>query len=379
MTALALALWLAGAGPARAGEPQAAPPPAPTPQPVPKPAPAAPPQAVIKVNDDISLRFGVLLQGQAEFVETAPTYATSQNLFIRRVRLLLGGNIGKQFSFFLDTDNPNLGKSVNSVKTISSGFILQDAFLEYKPSDDFHVQAGLIIVPLCRNCLQSATNLFALDYGPFTFLAAGAMQTVTNRDTGVQVKAYALGKRIEVRASALQGLREPGSRNAFRYSGRVQYSAWDPDVTQMFYAGTNFGTRKTLTFGAGIDTQDDYRAVAGDVYVDRRAGPGVVTFQLNAIKWDGGTFLRTLPEQVTLLAEGGYHFPQARVTPFVQVASQRFSSDAFEANDQTRTQVGVGYFFRGHNASVKAAYTRTSLRDRDGLNGAVVQLQVFFY
>ena len=331
------------------------------------------------MNDDISLRFGALFQAQAEVAESLPSYAASQNLFIRRVRLIMGGNIGKQFSFFLDTDNPNLGKSVNNVKTISSGFILQDAFLEYKPSDDFHLQGGLIIIPLCRNCLQSAVNLLAVDYGPFSFLAAGAMQTVTNRDTGFQLKAYALDKRLELRAGAFQGLREPGSRNAFRYAGRAQFSAWDPDLTQMFYAGTNFGARKTLTFGVGFDTQDDYRAVAGDVYVDRRAGPGVATFQFNAVKWDGGSFLRTLPEQVTLLAEGGYHFPELRLTPYLQVATQRFSSAAFEANDQTRTQVGLGYFFRGHNANVKAAYTRTSLRDREGLNGAVVQVQLFFY
>lgn len=361
------------------GEPQATPAPAEQPKPAPKPAPAPPPQAAIKVNDEISLRFGALLQTQAEFAETLPSYATSQNLFMRRIRLLMGGNIGKQFSFFIDTDNPNLGKSVNNVKTISSGFIVQDAFLEYKPSDNFHVQGGLIIIPLCRNCLQSATNLFALDYGPFSFMAAGAMQSVTNRDTGFQAKAYALGKRLELRAAVFQGVREPGSRNAFRFAGRAQYSVWDADVTQMFYAGTTFGSRKMLTFGVGVDTQDDYRAIAGDVYLDRRAGPGVATFQVDAIKWDGGTFLRSLPEQMTILAEGGYHVPRWRLTPYVQVATQRFSSAAFEANDQTKTQVGMGYFFRGHYANVKAAYTRTSLRNRDGLNGFNVQLQVFFY
>lgn len=376
----ALVLTLAVAAPSPAsGDPQAAPAPADAPQPSPKPIPPAPPAAVIKVNDDISLRFGALFQGQAEFVETLPSYATSQNLFLRRVRLIMGGNIGKQFSFFLDTDNPNLGKSVNNVKTISSGFILQDAFVEYKPTDTVHLQAGLIVIPLCRNCIQSGTNLLALDYGPFGFMAASAMQTVSNRDTGFQVKAYALDKRLELRAAAFQGLREPGSRNAFRFAGRAQYSVWDPDVVQMFYVGTNFGARRTFTLGAGIDTQDDYRALAGDLYIDRRAGPGVVTFQVDAIKWDGGTFLRTLPEQMTLLVEGGYHLSRARVTPYVQVAAQRFSDQAFEASDQTRTQVGVGYFFRGHNANVKGAYTRTSLRDRDGLNGFVVQLQVYFY
>jgi hypothetical protein len=33
-----------------------------------------------------------------------------QNLFLRRARLIMGGDFGNQISFFFETDDPNLGK-----------------------------------------------------------------------------------------------------------------------------------------------------------------------------------------------------------------------------------------------------------------------------
>lgn len=336
-------------------------------------------QAVIKVNDDVSLRFGMLVQTQADWQEDPATGDVAQNYFIRRIRGIFGGTITKQVSFFIDTDAPNLGKSVGNTKTISSGLILQDAFVDFKPTPNVDLFGGLIIIPLCRNCMQSATNLFALDYGPFSFLQSGPTTSVTGRDTGFLGRVYGFKQRLEVRLGVFQGLRTNNSTNAPRFAGRAQYSFGDPDVVQMFYAGTNFGAKNTIVAGAGFDHQDDYTAWATDFTVDRKLGAGAVNFQFDLMHYDGGTWLKTLPEQTNLLFEGGYHFLRSRFTPYVQVATQRFADDTFSANDQTRTQAGLSYFIKGHNVNVKAGYLYVSRRDKDALNGATVQFQVFFY
>jgi hypothetical protein len=44
----------------------------------------------------------------------------AQNLFLRRARLLVGGQVAKNITFFIETDNPNLGRSP---KALGSGFI----------------------------------------------------------------------------------------------------------------------------------------------------------------------------------------------------------------------------------------------------------------
>src|SRR5689334_11433589 len=69
-------------------------------------------QAVINVNDDVNFKFGVLGQFQADWLRDSATDATAQNLFIRRIRLLFGGQVAKNVTFFVETDAPNLGKTL---------------------------------------------------------------------------------------------------------------------------------------------------------------------------------------------------------------------------------------------------------------------------
>ena len=40
-----------------------------------------------------------------------PRGGYGQNLFARRIRLLVGGQVAKNVTFFFETDSPNLGKS----------------------------------------------------------------------------------------------------------------------------------------------------------------------------------------------------------------------------------------------------------------------------
>ena len=56
------------------------------------PRPAAA-QAVIKVSDTINLKFGFLLQPQADFTQDAASDDYQKNLFLRRVRFMAGGQI----------------------------------------------------------------------------------------------------------------------------------------------------------------------------------------------------------------------------------------------------------------------------------------------
>jgi len=66
-------------------------------------------QMQIKVNDNVNVKFGILMQSQGDALQDAATRSYAQNVFIRRARLLLGGQISPNLTFFVETDSPNVG------------------------------------------------------------------------------------------------------------------------------------------------------------------------------------------------------------------------------------------------------------------------------
>jgi hypothetical protein len=79
-------------------------------------------QVTIKVNDNVSFRLGTLIQAWADSAQDATTKSNAKNLFLRRFRFLVGGQISPTVSFFFETDNPNLGKAP---KALGSALLLR--------------------------------------------------------------------------------------------------------------------------------------------------------------------------------------------------------------------------------------------------------------
>lgn len=338
-------------------------------------APRANAQAVIKVNDDVNFKFGFLLQPQADWTENAANGSTSQNLFVRRARVLVGGQLAKNLTFFFETDSPNLGKIVGGVKT-GSGMIVQDAFVSWKLADAFTLDAGMILTGIAHNSLQSAASLMPIDYGPHSFLYSVPTQNVVGRDTGFQARGYLAAKKLEYRVGVWQGARDAASRNAFRETVRVQYNFLDAD-TGFFYTGTSLGKKKIFAIGGGYDVQKDYESYAADAYFDHPLGPGALSAQLDYIHYDGGTFLKTLPKQDVIYGEAGYFISKAKVMPFFTYSSKDVAST--DAGDETRWSVGLGYFAYGHNLNLKAAYGRVDPKVGKSADQITIQMQGFYF
>ena len=111
-------------------------------------APAVYAQWEIKPTDGSSIKFGFLMQGQAESVDVnlaGGGQETSDNLFFRRLRILAGGKINDQWSFFFETDSPNLGKGAKGENDI----YIQDFVVTYKPGGDaFNLDVGMLLDPV---------------------------------------------------------------------------------------------------------------------------------------------------------------------------------------------------------------------------------------
>ncbi len=338
--------------------------------------PAAHAQVVIKVNDDVNFKLGVLGQFQADTLHDNATDVTATNLFIRRARLLFGGQVAKNVTFFFETDSPNLGKTLTTGKNITPSVIIQDAYGEFKVSNAFALDGGLMFVPFSRNSIQTAAALLPIDYGPYTFSQSAPTQSSTGRDTGFQAKGYFLENHLEYRLGAFQGFRNARSNNPLRVAGRVQYNVLETE-TNFFYTGTYVGLKKVLAFGGAFDTQSQYHAYDADVFTEYPVGPGAFTGQFDFTRFDGDVTLPSLKKQNDLLLELGYLFRPIKVTPVLQFAHRDMVG--LVNGDETRTSIGANYWWAAHNANIKAAYTHIDPRGLATQHEFTIQLQLFYY
>lgn len=352
--------------------------PAPAPAPVPgPPVPAAGPLQ-IKIGD-ASLKFGVLVQPQADFQQT-PAGAYTQNLMLRRTRFLVGGNVTKTVFFFFETENSRLGGATATAgKTMSTGFQTLDAAVEWRAKKSFNLSGGLIRVPTSREALESASNDFTLDFNTYAFTATTTLGGTGGRDTGIMARGYFLDDRLEYRAAVISGMRENGNTNEFRTVGRLQYNFFDTEVYNFpSYAGSNFGNKKILAVGVAYDRQMYYDGLTADVFADipTRFGSalGTVTFQA----LDGGTTApNSLAKSNIITVDGGLYSKRLKAGTWTRYEQRNF--DTVRNRDEQRYSFGVNYYPMSNNFNIKAGIGRSKPAAGPEMTQYTLQLQVFYF
>jgi hypothetical protein len=357
-------------------------------------APAANAQAIIKVSDTVNFRFGMLLQAWADEQQiptaTGGTDGYMQNLFLRRARFIMAGQIAKGVTFFMDTENANLGKATPATalgaqtnKALGTGFQLLDAYGSWEIAPEFAIQGGLILIPLCRDCNSSAAALLGLDYGLWSFQESAPTGSTIGRDTGFQVKGYFLKNHLEYRFGAYQGFRQTNAKNSFRYAGRVQYNVFDTETAQ-FYTTQYFATKKILAIGAGFDTQSSYNSFAGDITLNLPVGKDAVNFSGDYIHYDGSTFFTApgIRKQNVIFVEGGYYISTVKLEPFAVYQQQDYTNSTDKVLNKRAIQAGLSYYPFGHNLNFKLAWTGRKFPNDPktaNTNEFTLQMQVFYF
>jgi hypothetical protein len=356
-----------------------------------------PPQSPLKIEspNGSSVRLGLLLQPQFQSVSSATLNSYSNDIYIRRTRILLGGTLLGVFEYFVDTDFANLFLTEPAVAgtpdpgtKATPGMNIQDAFATWKAFGDMiKVDAGYMLPPLAHNAVQGATTLYSWDYFSYTFLSGvaapfNASASPVGRDSGLQLRGLLVGGRLESRAGLSQGRRETESmtdvvaRNFFRFTARVQVNLFDPE-TGFFYAGTYHGAKKILSLGGAVDLQDSYRYFAVDGFVDLPLGPNVLTAQINYAYWNPNGGIVTLPaRESALMGEGGFLIGAAALSPIIRVEHLWVTNN----NDTTRLGGGLAWWPFGHNSNLKAFYTNAKTENAPrSVNQFNVQWQLYFF
>jgi hypothetical protein len=338
------------------------------------PAAEARGQVVIKVNDDVGFRLGLLLQGWADWTQDPISEGYSQNLFLRRLRFIVAGTVARDVSFFFQTDNPRLGNAGTSgTKSLNTGFLTQDAFAEWKiAGDKIMLNAGLFYTPQSRGVLNSSSSTLSFDAPTFGTLQSSLEQGSSGRDVGFQLKGYLVSDRLEYRAGVFAGQRQgptpqgAGSRNSPRAAARVQYDVFDTEKGYT-YVGTNRGAKKILAFGIWGDSQGDFKAYGSDVMADIPVGKDAVTLETDYLFYDGGKQFQQviggvatalLPKQDAVFAQAGYYFHALKLQPFLRYERLDFREERFQTGDQQRYGCGLNWYVSAQNLKVTPFYER---------------------
>jgi Phosphate-selective porin O and P len=338
-------------------------------------------QVVIKVNDTVNFRLGAQFQMWADEQQvnlTATSQSYAQNLFMRRIRFLLTGQLAPNLTFFFQTDNPNLGKTP---KTFGGTFLVQDAWFEYKVSDALQFDGGEFLVPLSRDGLTSTLSFITLDVSPTSTVYNAATQSNGLRDLGFQAKGYIVDGRLEYRAAVFQGVRDPAARNSFRHSGYLQWDFWEKERGYV-YAGTNLGKKRVLALSGGLDGQKGYKAYSGTLHTTIPvAGTNEFAGQLAINHYDGGKFLTAIPRQNDYLAQVGYYIAPAKFQPFAKWEDQKFGVTSVPSKDVRRYGVGANYYVSGQNLKLTGQLTHVTPQNSaiKSTNEFTLQVQAWYY
>ncbi len=383
------------------------------------------------LGEHTNLNVAALIQFQAQFQEKGAPDGTawSKDFYLRRVRMLLWGDVWKGISFFVDTEQPNWGKGGDW----SAAMIISDAFVTFKVVDEFMVDAGMMLLPFARHGHQSAPGLNGLDFHlGLLRLPEGSNKNL--RDLGIQLRGYVANRRLQYRLGVFNGtqktalqkdakdevLKDAAGKAVLtsnpedwpRFAGHLRYSILGTE-TEFFAKGITFGRSPTLSIGAGFDYQHDAvmdapsdldgaRAVArkgtvrdavgvsADVFVDVPFGPdkdhevvammGLFWYDHgNELKYDGDGTRRVVPSRnsgIGLLGEVGY-----RWSFFEPVFSVDWFRGRQEDRDLLVVKGGLNFWIRNAAVNVKTefgAQKTGNLASAPWIKCFTTQAQLFF-
>ena len=157
---------------------------------------------------DATLNLQIYIQPRFQLTEYgAPSGDPSYDLFVRRTRIAGIGSIGNNWLYYVQIDNPNFGKYGN----FTSRLIIQDAWAAWGPfgtkgDNVLLIEGGLLFFPASRFIIMSSGNYPSIDGHTDLTRGLTASQYPANRTTGLQIRGWALNKKVGFRGGIYEGV-----------------------------------------------------------------------------------------------------------------------------------------------------------------------------
>jgi hypothetical protein len=167
--------------------------------------------------EGVNLNLGLNVQTHVLLNENGTPDGTgwSGDVFMRRTRVFANGDASKYFWFFFQIDNTNFGKYGNFTGRV----VVQDAVFAWGPggttgSNVLLIEAGIIRIPSTRGTITNVNNNFTVDGHPDIIRGFNGAFFNANRSNGVEVRGWALDKKVGFRGGLFEGVR-PSAADPF--------------------------------------------------------------------------------------------------------------------------------------------------------------------
>ncbi len=313
-----------------------------------------------------------------------------RQMSVYRGRILVGGNISEKTSFFIETEIPTpiggISDDTLGNKSMQVSPVLLDAQVEHIFADEFSIIAGLQLVGITRNGLQSAASLMALDFGyyqyPYNLFQNQPLQGNFGRDIGLNTRGFLANERFEYRVGVFAG-RTFDRYSPLRVVTRFNFNFLDTS-RDLYYTGTTLGEGNIFSVGGGFEAQGTYRNYALDAFLDKPLGEaGSITLNTAFNYMTGGdsehpySLTKFIPKQTVHFLELGFYINSLKIQPYFKyenqivkgtrrqaslpdTAPQEALDDFNTLSNQRRIGGGIGYYFAGYNSTVKLSYENVS-------------------
>lgn len=371
----------------------------------------------MKISEDTNIDLGFRVQTlfRATDNEGGTTGDSADDFIVRRARFRLGGNVTKWVSFFLQTEAVGEGGTGLDMRLI-------DAYVTLNLHPLAKIYFGENMTPAGRQILTSSAGLMAIgrpninSYNLTWGLNGRSMFNTANlpdgnlplsgevnvRDLGATLfgsHSFTDTVHIKYYGGIYNGIQDAGEDNK-RFTGRVQLNFFDPEPG--YYNLSTYLKKKTIGIGVSYDTQDDiaedaikgninYRWWSADAFASLPLGLGIITAEVgyNDLNLDDATQLidgTDISNAKETQGNGwymqvGYLIESWNLQPWAAYASWDADDDRGSFYDW---QAGLTYFFKGHNANIKAGYEHLKSdenmgsSDEDTINTFLLGLYVTF-
>ena len=374
--------------------------------------------------EDASLNINLQIQTWVQAVENQAPNGTSFNtqIFLRRIRPTLLGDITKQLHFVFQLDSPNFGRNGTggdpmgiSAGAAQTHIVIVDALAIYEPTPGIFIEAGQILLPLSRHVVQTSLSFVTLDIHANTIrfpgwnaaAAAGTSQTSTAanllREPGVESRGWLFGKKLGYRVGIYNGVRgtsgtyDPNNVTSTvglnpdelpQIGAYLHYNFLDSEERGRLYQGVYFSDKPIFSIGVGGGFQakaihnvpgygtgpQDWRALAADLYASLPPGPDQeLIAQADFYNYDFGDHNPNTGNG--FFVEIGYRF--GTLQP--EASFEYFSANETHTNDARIWTAGINWWYlRVNSLKLEVGTSKLGTLANPTVRSLTAQWQLFF-
>lgn len=346
-------------------------------------------------TDQEKINIGFWTQAWFQHVENGNDGNDLNDFMVRRAYLSIKGQPTDYLGFFTHIAVDRLGQDGldSPSQGLGSGLTFRDLWITLKLSESFKIQAGRMYVPLTRNYGTTSTkSLLTTD---LSFMQGGIRGGIfytskVGRDDGVTLWGNPFDGRVQYRLMVSEGMEDVGNpEDKLRFVGRLVINLLEPEK-EWFNQGTYLGQKKVLSFGAGIDSQNnltlngfigrDNLIWTVDGFLDHPLANGAVTVESAYINirnsTQANTFAKLAPGDNASLfyLQAGYYFGTPIGKGNLQPYFRYENISVGQKNETSFLSGGLNYYLKGHNAKFSIDYTIVDYANMD--NQSIVTLQL---